>query len=65
MLHNSNHKVYCKAAWEKLGRIDKLSVLRACMEHHQSILDALGSTSSSSTVRRAYSKVILVITCIN
>jgi hypothetical protein len=57
MLYDSNHKADCKAAWVRLGRIDNLLVLQACVEHHQSMLDALlGSTSSSSsTVRRAHS----------
>jgi hypothetical protein len=53
MLPDSNHKADCKAACMRLGRIDRLSVLRACVEHHQPMLDALGFTSSSSTVRRA------------
>jgi hypothetical protein len=51
MLHDPDRKAACVG----LGRMGRLSVLRAFMEHHQSMLDALlGSTSSSSsTVRRA------------
>jgi hypothetical protein len=51
MLHDADRKAACVG----LGRMDGLSVLRAFMEHHQSMLDALlGSTSSSSsTVHRA------------
>jgi hypothetical protein len=45
MLHDPNLR---KAACVRLGKIDKLAVLQACMEHHQLMLDALGSTSLSS-----------------
>jgi hypothetical protein len=46
MLHDSNLR-------KRVGQIHLVSVLQACMEHHQSMLDALDSTSLSASVRRA------------